>query len=126
MLNNTFKKFISGFSIYSFVLLIVGFLLYRYLPVININRWYWAVLLFLYLVTATSFFLLSNSIEKKITHFANIFMILNFSRLIIFTAIIFIYVFTHKNEAASFTLTFFAYYILITIWEVVALRKTNK
>jgi hypothetical protein len=126
MFGNTFKKFIPGFSIYSLVLLVAGFIFYAYLPGININRWYWAILLFLYFVTAASFLVLSNSIEKKISRFANVFMLLNFSRLIIFTAIIFVFAYTHKEQAASFTITFFVYYLLITIWEVASLRKTNK
>ncbi len=126
MFNNTFKKFIYRFSVYVGVIFIISFFLYKNLPALNINRWYWAILLFLYLVTAFSFFVLSGSIEKKLSRFANVFMILNFSRLILFTAVIFVYSFTHKSQAASFTLTFFGYYILITLWEVAALRKANR
>ena len=125
MPNNNFKKFFLQFSIYILSILALSTILYVFLPQFHINRWFWAIILFLYSIGVLSFFMLSKSMEKKLSHFANVFMILNFVRLILFTVIIFAYAFTHKNEAVSFTLTFFFYYILTTLWEIFTLKKKN-
>ncbi len=123
MFHPVFKKFLFHFGIYTLAIWIVSFALYHWFPALHLNKWYPFVLLFLFLVAVVSFYFTSKSAKGKLSNFANVYMLLNFVRLVLFSVVIFVYAYLHKNDAASFTLTFFAYYLLLTVWEVVALRK---
>ncbi len=125
MQNQNFKNFFISFSLYSFVIYLLSFAIYTWFPQLHLNKWYLFILIFLYIIALLSFYFLSKSLKGKLSSFANVYMILNFLRLVIFTLIIFIYAYYNKTDAASFTLTFFSYYVLITVWEVVALKKIN-
>jgi len=58
--------------------------------------------------------------------FANAFMLVNFGKLILFTAIILIYAWFNRSEAISFTITFFVYYLILTTYEIIALLRIQK
>jgi hypothetical protein len=69
--------------------------------------------------------MLSKSMEKRISKFANIYMLVIFGKLVFFTFIILAYAFLYREDAISFMLTFFIYYFIFTTLEIIYLLKSN-
>jgi L-asparagine transporter-like permease len=78
---------------------------------------------FFFASTALVYSYLDKSSEQKFNRFVNRFMLTTFVKLMIFMAVLLIYVFTHKEDAVPFILSFFIMYVAYTAFEVVALLK---
>ncbi len=122
-MKNITSQFIKNFSFYSGAILIVSVIIQIWIPAIPISSSWYFILLFMYLFTLLAFTVLIKYIYTKITYFANAFMLVNFSKLVLFSVIIFIYAWLVRDDAISFTITFFIYYLLLTTYEVIALLK---
>jgi hypothetical protein len=79
--------------------------------------WPW-LLVFLYGVNLVLFQLFIRNKTKKVSSFANFFMLATFLKLILYLAVIVIYLLANKTEAAPFLITFFVYYLVFTALEV--------
>jgi len=122
-MKNITAKFIKNFSLYSGAIFLLSLIIQTWIPVIPISNVWFFILLFMYLFTLVAFTILVKYIYTKLTFFANAFMLVNFSKLVIFSLIIFIYAWLVRDDAISFTITFFVYYFLLTLFEIVALLK---
>lgn len=122
----SFIHFSKGFTIYSAVIGLVSAAIYYWVPIVPISPAYLLVLLFMYGLTMVLTHLLIKSMKNKLSRFVNAFMLLNFAKLIIYTILILVYAWLNRQGAISFILTFFAYYILFTVYEVVFLLNINK
>lgn len=80
---------------------------------------------FFYLATVIMYNYLLKSPEKKFNSFANRFMVVTFIKLLVYTAVLVAYVFTHKEDAVPFIFSFFILYISYTVYEVMELLKLN-
>ncbi len=83
------------------------------------------LLVFLFVFFWLTFFAVAKSMQKKITRFANTYMIVNFLKLVVFSLFLLGYAYLHKKEAAPFIITFFVYYIFYSILEVIGLKTLN-
>jgi hypothetical protein len=81
---------------------------------------------FFFSATAIFYSYLVKSSEKKFIRFVNRFMLTTFVKLMLFMAVLLCYVFTHKDDAVPFILSFFILYVAYTVFEVVALLKFSK
>lgn len=115
------KRFTIKLSILVALLGLVSVVVAIWIPALSISAAYPYVLLFLYLSTLLMFGLLSKSIQKRTSQFANAVMLVNFGKLVFYAVVIFVYAYINRADAVSFILTFFAYYFVITIFEVTAL-----
>ena len=122
-MKNITSQFIKNFSLYSGVIFLISLIIQTWIPVIPISNVWFFILLFLYLFTVVAFTILVKYIYNKITYFANAFMLVNFSKLVLFSIIIFIYAWLVRDDAISFTITFFVYYFMLTLYEIIALLK---
>ncbi len=124
------KKSISKFSLRLVILtLILGlltFVLSLLFPAIRMTVSYPYILIFLFLFSWATFYITAKSMEEKISHFANTYMIINFLKLFIFSLFILAYAYLNKADAVSFILTFFIYYIFFTALEVMGLKQLNE
>ena len=66
------------------------------------------------------------SVENKFSRFVNRFMLTTFLKLMVYMAVLLTYVFTHKEDAVTFILSFFLLYVAYTAFEVVAMLKFSK
>jgi len=98
------------------------------LPVIH-NQWHF-ILLFCFVLTGFTFYILLKSLQKAPRKFLLTFLSTSILRMFLFTAIILIYAFVIQSDnvpdAVSFILTFTAYYLLFTTWEVVLIISILK
>ncbi len=113
-------------SLIGILIVIVSLIIQIWIPQIKISRNWIAILILLYLFTLIVIRLLKKYIHNKISYFANAFMLVNFGKLILFSAIIVIYSIFNGDDAISFTITFFLYYLMFTAFEVVSLLKIQK
>lgn len=120
------SSFLYGFSIYSIIIAAISLVIDLWVPSIEISYVWYAILAFLYLFTMFAYVLLVKYIESRISYFANAFMLVNFGKLVLFTLIIVIYAWLNRSDAISFTVTFFIYYLLLTIYEIISLLKMQK
>lgn len=125
-MNSSFKRFIKGFSLYAVVIGLISSAIYWWVPVIPISPSFLYILVLMYSLTALLIALLMRSMKNKLSRFVNAFMLLNFAKLILYTIVIFIYAWLNKQSAAAFIVTFFTYYLLFTVYEIVILLKINK
>ncbi len=123
------KKFTSKFTlrltILTLILGLLTFVLSLLFPAIHITTSYPYILAFLFLFSWAAVSLTAKSMEKKISRFANTYMIINFLKLVIFSLFILAYAYLNKADAASFTITFFIYYVFFTTIEVLGLKQLS-
>lgn len=118
--------FIVGFSIYSGIIVLISIAIQLWITSIVISPMWPIIFIFLYLFTLLATTMLFKYIDSRISQFANAFMLVNFGKLVIFTIVIVLYAWFFRAEAISFTLTFFVYYLLLNIYEIVGLLKMQK
>lgn len=121
----SFNIFFKNLSIIAVTLLILSILVDLFVTKITITPTYPFLLVFLYLVTLGIYKTLSKSLEKRLSKFANIYMLVIFGKLVFFTFIILAYAFIFREDAISFMLTFFIYYFIFTTIEIIYLLKNN-
>ena len=124
------KKSISQFTLRLVILtLILGLLTMAFARLfsgIHVTASYPYALIFLFLFSWAAFSITAKSMEKKISRFANTYMIINFLKLVIFSLFILAYAHLNKADAVSFIITFFVYYVFYTVLEVVGLKQLNE
>mgnify|MGYP001403732896 FL=1 len=104
--------FVVGFSYYSGIIFFLSLAVQLWIPDIEISNTWPFILLFIYGFTLFAFTMLVKYIDTKLSHFANAFMLVNFGKLILFSIIIIVYAWLVRDDAISFTVTFFVYYLM--------------
>jgi hypothetical protein len=118
-----FKKFARFLTIFSVVILLTGLVIYFWVPKIPITPAFPYIVLFFYGFTLYIFRILNKAKENRLSRFTNVFMLINFSKLILFSIIILLYAYFNRSDAIPFTITFFINYIFYSAFEVVSLLK---
>jgi hypothetical protein len=121
-----FKKFTIQLSTLAIVLIIASLLILRFVPALPITPAFIFIIIFIYAFTLFVFRLLLKGQKEKLSQFVNLYLLVNFGKLIVYIFIIFIYAFLNRADAASFILTFFVYYFAFTVFEVISLLQVKK
>ncbi len=111
------KKFVVQILIITIVLAIASFVAAKVLPQWVSKTWPWLLLFFAGTNTAL-YSLFSKAREKKLSKFANYFMLATFLKLILYLFVILAYSFYNRIDAVPFILLFFVYYLIYTTFEV--------
>ncbi|GAB1418703.1 hypothetical protein MASR2M12_14680 [Bacteroidales bacterium] len=86
------------------------------------NAWYtqaWPYIMTLFVtVNCVLFFLNQRVSQKKLSAFANYFMLASTIKLLLYLAVIVVYLYYCRTEAIPFLITFFIYYLTFTYLEV--------
>jgi hypothetical protein len=125
-MNTGFQKFFSGFTLFTLIVALIFSAVYIWVPQIPITHAYPYLLLLIYLLTLLIIYLLIRSMEKKPNRFVNAFMLMNFGKLFLYVIIIFIYAWLNREDAVAFIITFFAFYLIFTAYEIVFLLRLSK
>lgn len=124
------KKIVSQFTLWLAILtLLLGVLTFAFsllFPDIHVTVSYPYILAFLFLFSWAAFYITAKSMEKKLSRFANTYMVINFLKLLIFSLFILAYAYLNKADASSFIITFFVYYVFYTTMEVMGLKRLNE
>jgi len=82
------------------------------------DQWYF-IILFYFVLTGFIFYTLLKLLQKEPRKFVFSFLTKSVLRMLAFTVIILVYAFAIRQNAVSFILTFTAYYLLFTTWEII-------
>jgi hypothetical protein len=104
------------FGISAFLFGILFFVFTRYYIVANMPLGLMFIVLFV--ITALSHLILLNSAKKSAQAFTYAFMGVSMVRLVIYGVFIVLYGYKHHEVAKVFALTFFALYIIYTVFEI--------
>ncbi len=121
-----FKSFLKQISLVGAIVLILSIVVDLWVYKIPISPAYPYIFAFLFLTTLFVFRTIAKSMEKRLSRFANVYMLANFGKLILFTFIIVAYSFLNREDAIAFMLTFFSYYFIFTGIEIIALLRIKK
>ena len=117
------RRFFLRLIIFSMILGAIAYVLKFYLP----SNYFTPVLPFLFpfffASTMIVYFFLTKSSGKKMNRYINNFMMITFLKLMVYMAVLTAYIFTHKQDAVCFILTFFILYLAYTAFEVVGILK---
>ncbi|MDP3442325.1 MAG: hypothetical protein Q8T08_05630 [Ignavibacteria bacterium] len=121
-----YKKFLFKQLILTALLAVISWLIFSLVPE-NWQTVAWPYLLLFFMISnGLLFWLYVRAQQKKLSAFTNFFMIAMFSKLLVYLAIIVVYVIFNRDETAPFVLTFFVYYIGFTMFEVSAIVRMQK
>ena len=122
-MNNSANKFTLQLFIFSALLGAIAYGLTFILPASFFSPV--LPLLFIFFLSSTTivYFYLAKSVGTKYSSFINRFMITTLVKLFIYIGVLLVYVFTHKQDAVPFILSFFILYVAYTAFEVMAMLK---
>jgi len=113
-----FLRFLRSFAILVFLVGVASYVVQTVFPVIGISiYWFW-MLLFMFCFTNYVYWQLLKQFYNRISRFTNALMLINFGKLFLYTLIIAVFSWFNKDQAISFAITFFVYYMIITFFEI--------
>lgn len=117
-MNSSLKKTLSGLIILSFVFLVAGLLLFKTI----LSPWsfkFFPFLVLIFLTVNSGFFILFyRSLRKSDAQFVRTFMLATFLKLIIYLALVLVYVLSSPKTAVVFSITLSALYITYTAYDL--------
>ncbi len=82
--------------------------------------------LFFIAVSLLTHYFVIKTMAKRMSLFVNFYMISIFAKLLFYVGIIVVYGLTNKQDLIPFVITFFIFYLLYTLFELVAVLKLQK
>lgn len=125
-MDKTFITFLKRISALAIALIVVSLLVLRFVPAISITPNFLYIIIFIYAITLLIFKLLLKGQQERMSHFVNVYLLVNFGKLVFYIIIIFVYAFLNRPDAVPFILTFFVYYFAFTAFEIVSLLQIKK
>ena len=125
-MNKTFLHFAKRLTVFALLITVISVAVDYWLPEVPMTPVYLYLIAFIYSVNFLLFGKLSRYVNDKPNRFINTYMLLNFGKLFLFIIVIGVYVYLHRSDAVTFTITFMVYYVLFAVYEITALLKMNK
>ena len=121
-----FMKFLKGLTIYTAIIGIVTIGFVFLLPEKFITPVLYYILIFFYSVTLIMYYVLLKASEKRFSKFTTYFMLATFLKLMLYIAVLLIYVLLNRLDAIPFIITFFILYVFYTVFEVISILSYSK
>lgn len=121
-----FNQFIWRLTLISLAAGLLAYLLNRFLPAGIITGVLPFLIIMFYLITALVHYILLKITALNPRKFVGYFMLATSLKLMIYLVVIVVYVFSVKEGILSFILSFFALYIIYTVFEVVMILNQTK
>ena len=123
---SSYFLFLKKLLIYSAILGTLSFIAWFIFPVKFFSPALPFIFIFFIGITFLSYYLLVRSSTIKVIRFINTFLLVTTLKLILFIAILVIYILLNKKDAVPFGLSFFVLYLFYTVFEVVSLINYSK
>ena len=115
------SKFILQLCLLTLVVFVASVFLRGYLTTL------WpAIVCFFFIVSIVVYFLSQRAKQKDMRKFANFYMASTIVKMVLYLAIIFIYVMVYIEDGKRFAITFLIYYFIYSIFETYKLAKKEK
>lgn len=92
----------------------------------HLTVWWPAIACFFFIVSMVVYFLSQKAKQKDMRKFANFYMASTVVKMVVYLAIIFIYVMNNKEDGKRFAITFLIYYLIYSVFETYKLAKKEK
>ena len=122
-MKSVFLKFVKNMLGYTAILIAIALGLTFLLPHSCFTPALPYLFAFFMAVTISGYYLLIKATNKRFLRFLNFYLLITMAKLLLFVAVMVIYILNHKWDAIPFGLSFFILYLLYTAFEVVALTK---
>lgn len=116
-------SFFKQFTLFVLIIGIVTYIVQGVVPQLPIYPYWPGILFFLYAFTFYLYWQLAKYFGERLSKFTNALMLVNFGKMMFYTFVIMIFIWYNRAEALSFSLTFFVFYALISVFEIRALLK---
>ena len=120
------KEFNKNLNIITALAFIISFGLTYLLPVRLISPSWPFIIAFFYTVTKLIHYFLIKKAAGNHAKFINAFMLSTTVKLLLFLAIILIYVLLFREDAIGFILNFFVFYLIYTVFEIISILGVLK
>jgi hypothetical protein len=125
-----FKKFIISNIILTAILAVIWLILFFFIAKAILSPAIPFLLIFFFLIASAIYYIMMLSAGNKFSKFINTFMIITVGKMLFFAIIIVVYIFLNKSDAWPFTISFFIFYLIYTVFEITAflrdVKKTEK
>jgi|GEM_PF-1598765 hypothetical protein len=125
-MKTVFKKLAIQFTSFVILLMAATMLLDYLIPALKISVFWPVILLVMYIITLGILYLLVNSFESRMVKFVNTYLLVSFSKMLLFAVLLFVYAWLNPDDAVSFILTFLVYYLALLVYEVVVLVRLKQ
>lgn len=119
-------KYSKTLIIVTIVVALLTFLAQLFLPENFVTPAWPMVLLFFLVINFLCYWATVSANDGKPNRFITRFMGLTVARLFLFLIIIAVYAFTRKDDVVPFTILFFIYYLIFSIFEILAVLRLTK
>lgn len=123
MITKEFKVFSGKILLLTAALAVISLVVFNYVPETFHSQTWPFVLLFFVLTNSVLYFFYLRIHSRKVSSFANFFMLTTSAKLIFYLIVIVVYLYFNRDEAVPFVLVFFVYYVVYTVFEVKSIMK---
>jgi len=118
--------YLKKLLIFSAMIAVVSFVIAFFLPQEYVSPSMPFLLVFFVAVSLLTHYFVLKTMTKRMSQFVNFFMISIFVKLLLYITIIVIYGLTNTADLIPFVVTFFVFYLLYTLFELIAVLKLQK
>lgn len=115
------SKFIKQLCLLTLVVFAVSVALRKTLTV-----WWPAIVCFFFIISIVVYLLSEKAKKKDMRKFANFYMGATVVKMMLYLAIIFVYILNFKEDGRRFAITFLCYYLIFSIFETYKLSRKEK
>lgn len=121
-----YLAYLKQLLLFSIALGVVGGALNYLLPAGYVTSALPYLFLLFIAVNLAGYYFLVKSLERKFIKFLNTFLLFTTLKLLLYIAVLVIYILLHRYDAVPFGLTFFILYLFYTVHEIVSLFAQSK
>lgn len=121
MMEKKDSRFISQLVILTVVVMAACLVMHKMLTV-----WWPAIVVFFAITSAAMYFLSERAKQKGMRKFANFYMAATVIKMVVYLAIIIVYIMNFKEDGKHFAITFLAIYLIYSVFETIKLAKKEK
>lgn len=120
-MKTNFRKYVRNLMIFTIIIGIVSYALSIFLPENYITPSLPYLIIFFFSINLLVHSMLRKAEEKKLRRFISNYMLATFSRFFLYLIIILAYVLINRNDAVPFIVTFFIFYVIFSVYEVITI-----
>jgi len=125
-MKSVYLNFLKRIIIFSIAFALIFFTVGYFLPAEYITPALPYLFLFFLSVTLVVHYVLLKASEKRFSKFTTYFMLATFLKLMLYIAVLIIYVLLNRFDAIPFIITFFILYVFYTVFEVISILSYSK
>ena len=125
-MKSVYLNFLKRIIIFSVAFALICFTVGYFLPAEYITPALPYLFLFFLSITLVVHYVLFKASEKRFSKFTTYFMLATFLKLMLYIAVLLIYVLLNRSDAIPFIITFFILYIFYTVFEVISILSYSK